>query len=32
MRGGFVVARVALSLILLVSSGLLIRSFDKLLR
>ena len=32
VRGGFVVAQVALSLILLVSSGLLIRSFDKLLR
>ena len=32
MRGGFVVAQVALSLLLLVSAGLLIRSFDKLLR
>jgi putative ABC transport system permease protein len=32
VRGGFVVAQVALSLLLLVSSGLLIRSFDKLLR
>jgi putative ABC transport system permease protein len=32
IRGGFVVAQVALSLILLVSAGLLIRSFDKLLR
>ena len=32
MRGGFVVAQVALSLLLLVGAGLLIRSFDKLLR
>ena len=32
VRGGFVVFQVALSLILLVSAGLLIRSFDKLLR
>ncbi len=32
VRGGFVVVQVALSLVLLVSSGLLIRSFDKLLR
>lgn len=32
VRGGFVVAQVALSLLLLVSAGLLIRSFDKLLR
>ena len=32
VRGGFVVFQVALSLLLLVSSGLLIRSFDKLLR
>ena len=32
VRGGFVVAQVALSLMLLVSAGLLIRSFDKLLR
>jgi putative ABC transport system permease protein len=32
VRGGFVVGQVALSLLLLVSSGLLIRSFDKLLR
>ena len=32
MRGAFVVAQVALSLLLLVSAGLLIRSFDKLLR
>jgi predicted permease len=32
VRGGFVVAQVALSLVLLVSAGLLIRSFDKLLR
>jgi predicted permease len=32
IRGGFVVFQVALSLILLVSAGLLIRSFDKLLR
>ncbi|HEY2973895.1 MAG TPA: ABC transporter permease [Pyrinomonadaceae bacterium] len=32
VRGAFVVAQVALSLILLVSAGLLIRSFDKLLR
>jgi putative ABC transport system permease protein len=31
VRGGFVVAQVALSLMLLVSAGLLIRSFDKLL-
>jgi putative ABC transport system permease protein len=31
VRGGFVVAQVALSLLLLVSAGLLIRSFDKLL-
>ena len=30
--GGFIVAQVALSLVLLVSAGLLIRSFDKLLR
>jgi len=30
--GGFIVAQVALSLLLLVSAGLLIRSFDKLLR
>ncbi|HEY6231828.1 MAG TPA: ABC transporter permease, partial [Pyrinomonadaceae bacterium] len=32
VRGGFVVVQVALSLVLLVCSGLLIRSFDKLLR
>jgi putative ABC transport system permease protein len=32
LRGGFVVAQVALSLLLLVGAGLLIRSFDKLLR
>ncbi len=32
LRGGFVVFQVALSLVLLVSAGLLIRSFDKLLR
>lgn len=32
VRGGFVVAQVALSLLLLVSATLLIRSFDKLLR
>lgn len=32
VRSGFVVTQVALSLLLLVSSGLLIRSFDKLLR
>ena len=32
VRGGFVIAQVALSLLLLVSAGLLIRSFDKLLR
>jgi putative ABC transport system permease protein len=32
LRGAFVVVQVALSLILLVSAGLLIRSFDKLLR
>src|SRR4030095_5146968 len=32
VRGGFVVFQVALSLMLLVSAGLLIRSFDKLLR
>src|SRR5882724_6559010 len=32
IRGTFVVAQVALSLLLLVSAGLLIRSFDKLLR
>jgi putative ABC transport system permease protein len=32
VRGGFVVAQVALSLLLLVSAGLLLRSFDKLLR
>jgi len=32
VRGGFVVAQVALSLLLLVSAGLLIRSFDRLLR
>jgi putative ABC transport system permease protein len=32
VRSGFVVVQVALSLVLLVSSGLLIRSFDKLLR
>jgi putative ABC transport system permease protein len=32
VRGGFVVIQVALSLLLLVSAGLLIRSFDKLLR
>jgi predicted permease len=32
LRGAFVVVQVALSLVLLVSSGLLIRSFDKLLR
>jgi len=32
VRGGFVVAQVALSVLLLVSAGLLIRSFDKLLR
>jgi putative ABC transport system permease protein len=32
VRGGFVVLQVALSLVMLVSSGLLIRSFDKLLR
>src|SRR6476659_6722951 len=32
VRGGFVVAQVALSLVMLVSAGLLIRSFDKLLR
>jgi putative ABC transport system permease protein len=32
VRGGFVVVQVALSLLLLVSAGLLIRSFDKLLR
>jgi len=32
VRGGFVVFQVALSLLLLVSAGLLIRSFDKLLR
>ena len=32
VRSGFVIAQVALSLVLLVSAGLLIRSFDKLLR
>src|SRR5436190_1587906 len=32
LRGGFVIAQVALSLVLLVSAGLLIKSFDKLLR
>jgi len=32
VRSGFVVAQVALSILMLVSSGLLIRSFDKLLR
>jgi putative ABC transport system permease protein len=32
VRGGFVVAQVALSLLLLISGGLLIRSFDKLLK
>jgi putative ABC transport system permease protein len=32
VRGAFVVAQVALSLLLLVSAGLLIRSFDKLMR
>src|SRR4030095_11152843 len=32
VRGGFVVFQVALSLLLLVSAGLLIRSFDRLLR
>jgi putative ABC transport system permease protein len=32
VRGAFVVAQVALSLLLLVSAGLLLRSFDKLLR
>ena len=32
LRGGFVIGQVALSLLLLVSSGLLIRSFDKLVR
>ena len=32
VRGAFVVAQVALSLLLLISGGLLIRSFDKLLR
>ncbi len=32
VRGGFVVFQVALSLVLLVSAGLLIRSFDKLLK
>jgi len=32
LRNGFVIAQVALSLVLLVSSGLLIKSFDKLLR
>jgi predicted permease len=32
LRGGFIVVQVALSLLLLVSAGLLIRSFDKLLR
>jgi predicted permease len=32
VRGGFVIGQVALSLLLLVSSGLLIRSFDKLVR
>jgi putative ABC transport system permease protein len=32
VRGGFVVVQVALSLLLLVSAGLLFRSFDKLLR
>ncbi|HXD34163.1 MAG TPA: ABC transporter permease [Pyrinomonadaceae bacterium] len=32
VRGGFVVAQVALSLLLLVNAGLLIRSFDKLLK
>ncbi|MEO6724163.1 MAG: ABC transporter permease [Blastocatellia bacterium] len=32
MRGGFVIVQIALSLLLLVSGGLLIRSFDKLLR
>ena len=32
VRGGFVVVQVALSLLLLVSAGLLIRSFDKLLK
>lgn len=32
LRGAFVVAQVALSLLLLVSAGLLLRSFDKLLR
>jgi putative ABC transport system permease protein len=32
LRGGFVVAQVALSLLLLVSAGLLLKSFDKLLR
>jgi putative ABC transport system permease protein len=32
MRGGFVVAQVAFSILLLIAAGLLIRSFDKLLR
>ncbi|HKB64552.1 MAG TPA: ABC transporter permease [Pyrinomonadaceae bacterium] len=32
VRGGFIVAQVALSLVMLVSAGLLLRSFDKLLR
>ena len=32
LRSGFVIAQVALALVLLVSAGLLIRSFDKLLR
>jgi putative ABC transport system permease protein len=32
VRGGFVVAQVALSLVMLVSAGLLLRSFDKLLK
>ena len=32
LRSGFVIAQVALSMVLLVSAGLLIRSFDKLLR
>jgi putative ABC transport system permease protein len=32
VRGGFVIAQVALSLVMLVSAGLLIRSFDKLLK
>jgi predicted permease len=31
LRGGFVIAQVALSLLLLISAGLLLRSFDKLL-